>query len=88
MAVPTGNVGRPIAPHRFVAKGQVFERFVQGRSDVDVAIRERGAVMQNKGGSLAAMGLNGFVQAYFFPGREASRFPLYEVCSHREIRFR
>ncbi len=48
VAVPTGEVGCPVATHRLVPYDGIFEGFIKSSADVDIAIGERGAIVKDK----------------------------------------
>ena len=87
VAVPAGHVGRAETAHGFVAVDDVLERLVQGRADMDVAVRERWAVMQDEGRGAGPFALDGVVEIGFFPVGHPGRLALHQIRPHGEIGF-
>jgi len=87
VAVPAGDVRRAETAHRFVAKRDVLESLVERGADVDVAVGERRAVVQDEGGCGGAFLLNGVVEPQFVPVGDSSRLTLNEIGPHGKIGF-
>ena len=86
VAVPAGQVGRVVSGEVFGADDEVLEAFVDGVSDVDVAVGVGRPVVEDEAGA-AGCGLSeAVVEVVFFPEREGERFPPREVPAHRKRR--
>jgi len=86
VAVPARDVGRVLAAEGFEFDDDVLENLVQRGADVDIAIRERRAVMQHKFCFAAAPALDFCVQAGHLPPLQPQRFARHQIGPHREVR--
>jgi hypothetical protein len=88
VAVPAGPIGRVHAHHRVAAHDDVLQDLVERRSEVDVAVRVGGAVVQHE----ARRALPGppqlAVEVLLLPAREPLGLRLGQVGLHREIGLR
>ena len=82
VAVPAWNVGRAFAPERLVFDDDVLENLVQRGADVDVAVGEGRAVMEDEFFRGLTGGLNPFIETAGLPFFEALRFARDEVGLH------
>ena len=85
VAVPTGNVGRGEAFERLVAQNYVLQNLVERGADVDVAVREGGAVVEDEFGVSRVLFLNAPVEVGLFPVFDARGFAFDEVAAHGEL---
>ncbi len=74
VAVPARHVGRAKAEHGLRFHHQILEDLVQRRAHVDIAIRERRAVVQDEQLRAGARFLNLLVKLRLLPGLEDLRF--------------
>jgi hypothetical protein len=88
VAVPAGDVGRVEAAQRLVFDDDVLEHLVQRGADVDIAVREGRAVVEDELGLARAGGANLRVNGVGLPAGEALRFARDEVGLHGEVRAR
>ncbi len=85
MAIPAGNIRRAFAAQGLILDDDVLENLVQRRADVDVAIGERRAVVQDEFSGIRPGGLNLAVEIRSFPLYEAFWLAHDEIGPHREI---
>src|ERR1035437_9097051 len=88
VAIPAGNVRRAETTERFVFDDDVLENLVQRRADVDIAVGEGRAVVQDEFFFARARRLDFFVKLRAFPFFQTFRLARDEVGLHREIRAR
>ena len=72
--------------HRLVADRHVLERLVERGADVDVAVRERRAVVQDEDWGARAPPLDRVVEARLLPMGHPRRLALREARPHGKIR--
>ena len=85
VAIPARHVGRAEAAQGFVFDDDVLENLVQRGADVDVAVGERRAVVQDEFLRARALGLDFRIKPGGFPFLQPLRFPRDQVGLHREI---
>jgi len=85
VAVPSRYIRRPEAGERLVLDDNVLQYLVERRADMDMAVGIRRPVMQNKKGTCFVLFEYFMIQVLFFPTAEKFRFPLAQICLHREI---
>ena len=86
MAVPARNIGGLVSLHRFGFDDDVFENFIEGMTNVNMAIGIRWAVMEEVEGPTGSCLLNPVIQLLLSPPCKDFRLPLGEVGLHWEIR--
>ena len=72
VAIPAGNVGRAFAAQGLILDDDVLENLVQRGADVDVAVGERRAVVQDEFLRARARGLN-------FRRKDLRGFPFFQA---------
>src|SRR3974390_2148516 len=85
MAVPTRDVWRSKSAQRLVFNDDVFQDLIQGRTDMNISIREGRSVMQNKWLSACPVGLYLFVEFPRGPLFQPRWLPRDQVRFHRKI---
>ena len=85
VAVPARDVGRAATAHRAVAERDVLERLVQRGADVDIAVGERRAVVEDEGCAGGVLRLDARVEVELLPVRHPLRFASHEVGPHGKI---
>ncbi len=85
VAVPSGDIGRPVAHHGVVLDNNVFEDLVQGVPQVQVAVGVGRAVMENVSLCPLSRLLDTAVYLFILPFFYNAGFLLREVCPHGEI---
>ena len=85
VAVPTGDIARLAAQHLLAADDKILEDLVQGVTDVQVTVRIRGAIVQDKG--LATLGLvtQLLVDVHFLPAGQPFGLSLGQTGPHGEV---
>src|SRR5438105_10147922 len=86
VAVPTWHIRRAVAAQCFVFDDDVLENLVERVADVDVAVGERRAIVQDKFFGTGARGLDFIVELFFLPLFQTPGFTRDEVGLHREVR--
>ena len=86
VAVPARHERRAKTRHRFRFHDQILEDLVQRGAHVDIAIRERRAVVQDEKRRVFPRVLDAPVKPRALPLRQPRRFAGNEVRLHREIR--
>ena len=90
VAVPARDERRMESRHGLGFHHHVFQKLVERSAHVDVAVRERRAIVEDvigrAGGSAGRSDLG--VEAGLFPNIEALRLVFYEIPTHREARLR
>ncbi len=84
VAVPPGDVLRPGAGHASVLDDDVLQQFVESVSDVDMAVRVGGAVVEDELRVSPALLHHPVIQAFVFPPGKDFRFSLRQIRAHRE----
>ena len=79
VVIPPRHIGSGITFHTAVFGGYVFENFIESMSDMDVAIRERRSVMQNKRSPAGLRLERLFIDFMGFPKFQGLRLTLGEV---------
>jgi hypothetical protein len=88
VVVPAGGVGDFIAGHGFIAADEVLQALVQRVAHVQIAVRERRAVVQNEEG-LALVAAEGLVvKIHVVPGFEHARLTCGQTGTHGKSGFR
>ena len=85
VAIPAGHVGRPETAHGLVAQDGVLQQLVEGGADVDVAVRERGTVVQDEGGLAGGACLDGVIETEPLPMGDPDRFAFGQAGPHGEV---
>ena len=88
MTVPAGNVVGFPARHLMRADDNVFQRLVQRRADVDIAVGVRRPVVEHEFGAALAALAQLSIQILARPARQNLRLLLRQTGAHREIRLR
>ena len=86
VAVPARHIRRAVAAQGLVFDDDVFENFVERVADVDVAVGERRAIVQDKFFGTVACALDFLVEFFLLPLFELLWFAGDEVGLHREVR--
>ncbi len=84
VVVPSGNVGRPVAPHRLVADNEVFQQLIQSVADVNVAVGVGRPIVQDKQTPGGRSGYQLVVDISLFPLFLYFRLPVWQVGLHRK----
>ena len=84
VAVPAGNVGRVETGQRFAAQDDVFEDFVDGMTDVDVAVGIGRAVVQDEFRAAFADLAQFLIAFLLIPAFEPLRLAFGKVAAHGE----
>ena len=82
MAVPTRNIRRIFTAQRLGLDDDVFQNLVNCVTDVNIAVRVRRAIMQNKFIPSCACFTDFAVQTNFFPARQHFRLTLCQISTH------
>ena len=88
VTVPTRDVGRIEARHRFALDDEVFQDLVERRTDMDVAVRVRRPVVQDETRPALRRGAYSLVDAVVVPLAHPHGLALREIAAHRERRVR
>jgi hypothetical protein len=88
VAVPPRHIRRAKTSHRFRFHDEIFQDLVQRRPHVDVAVRERRAIMKNEQFRALARLLDLVIKIRRLPTLEHLRLARRQARLHREIRFR
>jgi hypothetical protein len=84
MTIPAGHVRRTEPAQALVFDDDILEDFVESSADVDIAVCERRAVVQNELGRACAAGLDFLVKASPMPTFQALRLAGRQVGFHGE----
>ncbi len=88
VAIPSGNVGRAKARHRFRLHDHVLQNFVQPGAEMDRAGRIGRPVVQDVGRRAGARLLDAVIEFLLFPLRKLFRLVLRQAGLHRKGRAR
>ena len=88
VVVPPRNVGAVEAPHRLVLDHHILQHFVQRLAEMDIAVREGGAIVQDVLGASLSLLLNGPIEVDLLPELLYARLHLAQVRPHRKIGLR
>ena len=88
VTVPARDVGRVETEERTAAHDEILEDLVHRGADVDLSVRVRRAVVEEKGRRALAGGADAAVEVPVHPARESRGLPLREVRPHGELRLR
>src|ERR1041385_6429858 len=88
VTIPSRHIWRLKAGHRLVAQKYIFENLVQQRAHVDVAVRERRAVVQNPLRMMRSRDDDALVKGLFLPALQTQRLVHHELGLHRKRRLR
>ena len=85
VAIPTRNIRRIETAQRFRFDNNVFQDFIDGMADMQIAVGIRRPVVQNEFIAAGAGGANRGVQIFFLPALHLLRFALGQIGLHREL---
>ena len=88
VAIPAGNVRRTESTQRFRLDDDVFQNFVNGVADMNIAVGERRAVVQDEFRFAFARGLDGLIKINRLPFLETLRFAGHQIGFHGKVRLR
>ena len=87
VAVPAGHIRRIEAGQRFAADDDVFQDFIDGVADMDVAVGIRRAVVQDEFRAAGGFFAQFLVAFLFLPLFDPAGFAFGEVAAHGERGF-
>ena len=85
VAIPARNVNSVLAQHLLGTGDDVFQDFVQRMTDMQMAVRIGGAIMQDKHFTVGRNTANFAIEVLFLPLLEQGGLHLWQTRPHREI---
>jgi hypothetical protein len=85
VAVPARDVRRAETAHGLVTEDGILEQLVERRADVDVAVGEGRAVVEDEGGLAGGAGLDLAVEAVALPVGDAGGLAFGQAGPHGEV---